>query len=679
MALEIGVDSPLELYTTMIGWQIYNDLWFLAIKSGIVFLPFLVMVVRSTLSPIEAYAPNAASITSLKMLEINIISALVVVLLAAQPSIPLSTSAIKFHLVCETEDNANFETKTKTSLEDDQSIFKQTSFGIVTSGVKIPPWWYGVLSVSSGLTLAAKSSLPCKEDSRMQRFLIDSSSIKSADFIAEVSRFIHSCYWPARHYIANRTIEREKLKDLPKGSPIAEVEAKFHAYFDALVAFEKADSRPEWIGWRPYIGLSSKDLAFKEGLTEISKLVPVGKGGGTFQGVYDFIETQDKSHFKFGESTFTRAMSCSQWWGGSEKFKEMVAEDGSPFIGMYQQLKEEVRKNNPCLLKLSKEGDTNYFGNFLSCVPTTYLSFLRVDREKLLEAKKSGNAAQLASLVNNAGYTEEDVLSIWMTFVIETATTIRPPVFGQNIADRPVSSVPDSVAPKPGDSINYSDSINTTSESSVVTSLRYFTGMFAFFTDSYSIIGVREGLPVAQAFILMVIYVLLPLGLIFASFDIGFMVNAAVGIMVLKFMSYAFFLATWVDNFLFESISFENVLHGADVEADYHYKLIALGALGLFPAMFVMVISWSGFVVVSQLQQFLDQAGGFNAPVNQAATKIPNMALSAGGGLLRKGQAILDVMGGAAAKGLLRGMERSARNSPLFAGLRNLLPGGGKK
>ncbi|HYN38820.1 MAG TPA: hypothetical protein VES39_06195, partial [Rhodospirillales bacterium] len=35
------VDTPLALYTLVLGWQVYNELWEVLSQVGIVFLPFM--------------------------------------------------------------------------------------------------------------------------------------------------------------------------------------------------------------------------------------------------------------------------------------------------------------------------------------------------------------------------------------------------------------------------------------------------------------------------------------------------------------------------------------------------------------------------------------------------------------------------------------------------------------
>ena len=37
----MAVDSTLELYTTLFGWLFYNSIWDVLVATGIVFLPFL--------------------------------------------------------------------------------------------------------------------------------------------------------------------------------------------------------------------------------------------------------------------------------------------------------------------------------------------------------------------------------------------------------------------------------------------------------------------------------------------------------------------------------------------------------------------------------------------------------------------------------------------------------------
>ena len=53
----MAVDSTLELYTTLFGWFFYNSIWDVLVASGMVFLPFLGILIDTI---IRSYAGEDA-------------------------------------------------------------------------------------------------------------------------------------------------------------------------------------------------------------------------------------------------------------------------------------------------------------------------------------------------------------------------------------------------------------------------------------------------------------------------------------------------------------------------------------------------------------------------------------------------------------------------------------------
>ena len=58
----MSVTGYLALYTTLIGWQQYQNLWNLMVGVGLVFIPFVGIVMTSFLEPFESQEPKSAGV-----------------------------------------------------------------------------------------------------------------------------------------------------------------------------------------------------------------------------------------------------------------------------------------------------------------------------------------------------------------------------------------------------------------------------------------------------------------------------------------------------------------------------------------------------------------------------------------------------------------------------------------
>jgi hypothetical protein len=58
----MGVTGYLALYTTLLGWEQYNNLWNIMVTTGLVYLPFFGIVVGSCLGPFTSMGAKDAAV-----------------------------------------------------------------------------------------------------------------------------------------------------------------------------------------------------------------------------------------------------------------------------------------------------------------------------------------------------------------------------------------------------------------------------------------------------------------------------------------------------------------------------------------------------------------------------------------------------------------------------------------
>jgi len=183
------VESYLELFTTLFGWQQYNNLWSVLSDTGIVFLPFLFILAKNFVGPATSMEAKDASATSVRRMEIDIVLALSVVVLAAQPFITLSPAVLTYEKPC----GAGAPVTPGAS-----GTTYDSAFASILTNTNVPIWWYGMMALSAGTTHAAVNGIGCVADLSGYRMELDKTRIQDPALLAELGQFVQDCFIPAR-------------------------------------------------------------------------------------------------------------------------------------------------------------------------------------------------------------------------------------------------------------------------------------------------------------------------------------------------------------------------------------------------------------------------------------------------------------------------------------------------
>lgn len=190
------VDSYLELFTTLFGWAFYGILWDVLVGTGIVFLPFLGILIDNWREPAEGGQFGTVTGLSLRRMEIELFIALLVVVLAGQPAAlsPLNSGTLSYTPPPTLID----PTPTTATVGAPQSTYGTTGFTGSPATVNIPVWWYAVLAMTSGLNHAVVEGLPSAADMRTYEQQARLATIADPRLRQEASDFFSQCYIPAR-------------------------------------------------------------------------------------------------------------------------------------------------------------------------------------------------------------------------------------------------------------------------------------------------------------------------------------------------------------------------------------------------------------------------------------------------------------------------------------------------
>ena len=274
----IAVNSYPELFTTLLGWQQYQNLWDILVHTGLVFVPFIVMIVNNTVEPFLSQEAKSAYVISLRRVEFSLAAMCITIMIACQPMITVEPNVIHFKPAC--SHNVNATPGNSGTTYDD-------AFPNI-SAVKVPLWWYGVIALSHGITSSAIVGLGCTPDLREEQIQLHLTRIQSAPLRAEVQQFVQACWLPSwRRY-------NEKKPD------ISQYTKRYGA------------SDPEWIGSHAFLNIPGYYDAFR---------APKPIKGFPYNEHRDW--EQGHGHSKWGTPT------CKKWWQQSQ-------------VGLYDQLKGQI-------------------------------------------------------------------------------------------------------------------------------------------------------------------------------------------------------------------------------------------------------------------------------------------------------------------------------------------------
>lgn len=200
----------LEYYLTLVAWIVNNGLWNVLVASGVFALPFAAIVLQEWLRARgEGAEEGNKGVLSAIRIETRVWVAIVVILFAGIPFIPVNLGTIQFDQTRSEQCQVNAPKPTDTGWN--------TAFTTLNNqSAKVPVWWFFMHALSKAITGAAVASIPCGVDLRQIRMDIDSTRINDPVLTQEVADFTHDCYGPARAklFMGRPTLGAEQMDDV---------------------------------------------------------------------------------------------------------------------------------------------------------------------------------------------------------------------------------------------------------------------------------------------------------------------------------------------------------------------------------------------------------------------------------------------------------------------------------
>ncbi len=187
--MTLGVQSYPELYTLLIGWDLYGKLWTVLTQTGIAFLPFVAMLIRNFAKPYQSQESKDAAGTSLRRMQLELMATLLLIVLGVVPCFSITASTVSYTPLCHAQNSVH---------AGDTGTTWDKAFAIPQTEIRVPVWWYAVIAVSEGVTSAANTMIGCVPNLRKNVTQVDMAQISDPQIKTELQQFAQMCYAKAR-------------------------------------------------------------------------------------------------------------------------------------------------------------------------------------------------------------------------------------------------------------------------------------------------------------------------------------------------------------------------------------------------------------------------------------------------------------------------------------------------
>lgn len=166
-------------------------------------------------------------------------------------------------------------------------------------------------------------------------------------------------------------------------------------------------------------------------------------------------------------------------------------------------------------------------------------------------------------------------------------------------------------------------------------------GAFTSLTQYPKMMMIREALPIAKAFMLMGIYMLLPFVVLFSGYSLAAVGTASVAIFALTFMDVLWGVCYWMDNRMLAAVNDGSVgsLLGlvwnpqTNMVLDFSIGMLYIG----LPILWMTVLAWAGVKIGNGLNQFSENVTAPSGAAGKAGGELAGNAVSKGAkGALKK-------------------------------------------
>lgn len=199
----MGVSSYFEFVTTLFGWILYDNFWSVLADSGVVYIPFVIILFTNIVSSKKAGDDEgSAALQSLKKSETDIILAIVVLFIAAVPFSNVTLGEMQFvrpTLDCRVVDNIAAGTEQAVVAGNATGTSYQPVLATIGGqNGRIPIWWGFVHVLTKSVVAASVASIPCTGDMAAVHMTLENEKLDDPRVNREIQEFLNDCFMPSK-------------------------------------------------------------------------------------------------------------------------------------------------------------------------------------------------------------------------------------------------------------------------------------------------------------------------------------------------------------------------------------------------------------------------------------------------------------------------------------------------
>ena len=193
----MNVSSAIEIYTTVLGWLLYDGIWDILSDTGLLYVPLVAAFIRNWGFAWRMQGIEAAE-TIIRNNWMDIIIMMTVIALAGVPVVTVSPAGISHTTPCGGTPVSGGSTGT---------LYDKAFAAIDGQSAQVPVWWDATLAIANGINNAAIALIPCSPDLRTYAYRLDNARVSDPDMRRQLELFTRDCWQKARaKFMAEHTV-----------------------------------------------------------------------------------------------------------------------------------------------------------------------------------------------------------------------------------------------------------------------------------------------------------------------------------------------------------------------------------------------------------------------------------------------------------------------------------------
>jgi TraG-like protein, N-terminal region len=184
----MNVSSAIEIYTTVLGWFLYDGIWDALSDVGLLYVPLVVAVIRNWAMAWRMQGIDGAE-AAIRNNWADIFTMMTVIALAGVPGFTVSPAGISHTTPCGGTTVSGGSTGT---------LYDKAFAAIDGKSAQVPIWWDLVMHVADGLNNAVVGLVPCSPDLRTYAYRIDNVRVADPIMRRQLELFTRDCWQKAR-------------------------------------------------------------------------------------------------------------------------------------------------------------------------------------------------------------------------------------------------------------------------------------------------------------------------------------------------------------------------------------------------------------------------------------------------------------------------------------------------